>query len=69
VKCTGAITGILSRVSSSVGIDIATLAKSILLAGKNGSATLAHTTKAGKEGEQFTLIGNSGALALANQFQ
>ncbi|KAJ7230658.1 hypothetical protein GGX14DRAFT_411688 [Mycena pura] len=69
VKCAGAITGILSRVSSNVGIDIATLAKSILLAGKNGSAALAHATKAGKDGEQFTLIDNSGALALANQFQ
>jgi hypothetical protein len=44
------------------------LAKSVVAAGKLGSAALpaaAQVTKAGKEGAEFSLIANAGALGLA----
>lgn len=46
------------------------MGKSVVAAGKLGSAALppaAEATKAGKEGAEFTLITNSGALGLAKE--
>ncbi|KAJ6561084.1 hypothetical protein DFH09DRAFT_1316206 [Mycena vulgaris] len=66
------ITGVLSHVSSSVEIKISVLAKSLINAGQLGSAALppvASATSAGRDGARFTLIGNAGALALANHFE
>ncbi|KAK7031537.1 hypothetical protein R3P38DRAFT_2619789 [Favolaschia claudopus] len=59
-----------SLFSSSLRIKIGTLARSLLKAGDLGSAGLpaeAKATTVGKEGARFTLIGNSGALALARK--
>ncbi|KAJ7065272.1 hypothetical protein C8F01DRAFT_1248871 [Mycena amicta] len=67
-KIFSVVTGILSHVSSSVEINIQTLAKSLSNAGRLGSAGLppvAQASQAGKDGAKFTLITNSGALALA----
>jgi hypothetical protein len=53
-------------------IQAAVLAKSIVRAGQLGSAALPSAvgaTQAGPENARFTLIGNAGALALANQFE
>ncbi|KAJ6605843.1 hypothetical protein B0H10DRAFT_2076110 [Mycena sp. CBHHK59/15] len=64
-----AVTGLLSRVTSSVEIKVATLAQSLVKAAVLGSAELppvAKATQVGKDGASFTLIGNAGALALAN---
>ncbi|KAJ7089835.1 hypothetical protein B0H15DRAFT_839432 [Mycena belliarum] len=65
----GAVTGLLSHVTSSVEIRVAVLAKSLVKAGQLGSSALppaAGATKAGKDDAQFTLIGNAGALKLAD---
>ncbi|KAK7030559.1 hypothetical protein R3P38DRAFT_2702286, partial [Favolaschia claudopus] len=64
----GAVTSFGSLFTSSLQIKIGTLAKSLLKAGDLGSAGLpaeAKATTLGKDGARFTLIGNSGALALA----
>jgi len=64
------VSGFLSHFSSSIEINIATLAKSLVRAGQLGSEGLppgAQATKAGKEGARYTVIGNSGALNLAKQ--
>ncbi|KAF9466204.1 hypothetical protein BDZ94DRAFT_252586 [Collybia nuda] len=66
----GAVTGLMSHFSSNVEIQISTLGKSIVAAGKLGSAALppaAQATKAGNPGAEFTLITNSGALGLAKE--
>ncbi|KAJ7493270.1 hypothetical protein B0H11DRAFT_1803133 [Mycena galericulata] len=72
-KIIGGLTSGLSHLSSSVEIKVATLAKSLALAGQVGSAGLSPaagaTQQGGKDGTaRFTLIGNAGALALAKQF-
>ncbi|TDL26625.1 hypothetical protein BD410DRAFT_783713 [Rickenella mellea] len=57
----------LSLVSSSLQIDVEVLAKGMRLAGQLGSSALppsAQASRAGPSNAQFTLIGNSGALAL-----
>ncbi|RDB18567.1 Oxidoreductase HTATIP2 [Hypsizygus marmoreus] len=57
-----------SYITDSAQIQISTLAKSVVAAGKLGSAALpaaAKAAKAGKADAQFTLIDNAGALALA----
>ncbi|KAF8909457.1 hypothetical protein CPB85DRAFT_1307608 [Mucidula mucida] len=64
-----AVTGALSRFTSTLEIKVATLGKSMAIAGWYGSEQLpavAKAQKAGKEPSTFTLINNSGALALAN---
>jgi len=51
-------------------IQISTVAKSAVLAGKLGTSALpaaAQASKAGKEGEKFTLIENSGILSLSEE--
>ncbi|KAG7088837.1 hypothetical protein E1B28_012792 [Marasmius oreades] len=62
------VTGVLSYFSSKVEIKVATLGKAMSVAGYLGTESLppqAGATKSGKEGAQFTLIGNVGALELA----
>ncbi|KAJ7777405.1 hypothetical protein B0H16DRAFT_1853958 [Mycena metata] len=69
-KIAGAFTGVLSLVSSSVEIQVTTLAKSLVQAGLLGSSALpsvAGAKQAGKDAARFTVIGNAGALALANK--
>lgn len=64
----GFFSGLASRFTSNLEIQVPTLAKSIVLAGRLGSSALpaaANATKAGKEGEQFTVVGNAGAISLA----
>ncbi|KAG6909382.1 hypothetical protein DXG01_000825 [Tephrocybe rancida] len=61
-----------SRFSNNAQIQISTLAKSVVAAGRFGSAALpasAQATKVGSEGASFTLIDNPGALALASEGQ
>ncbi|KAJ3842148.1 hypothetical protein F5878DRAFT_639052 [Lentinula raphanica] len=61
----------LSHITSSVEIKVATLAKAMAKAGSLGSASLppvARATQAGKENASFTVVGNAGAIALA-QFE
>ncbi|KAJ3887647.1 hypothetical protein GG344DRAFT_90386 [Lentinula edodes] len=63
------VTSVLSHVTSSVEIKVGTLAKAMAKAGSLGSASLpaiAHATQEGKEGALFTVIRNSGAIALAD---
>ncbi|KAJ6581027.1 hypothetical protein B0H19DRAFT_1113314 [Mycena capillaripes] len=67
-KVAEAVLTVGSLFTSSMKIDISVLAKSIVKAGLLGSADLpkaAAATQAGKDGARFTLIGNSGAMALA----
>ncbi|KAL0573889.1 hypothetical protein V5O48_008061 [Marasmius crinis-equi] len=62
------VTGLLSNFSSSVEIKVATLGKAMCNAGFLGTNNLppqAQATQFGEEGAKFTLIGNSGALQLA----
>jgi len=59
----GAITGALSHVTSSLEINIAVLAKSMLIAGQRGSTALPPAAGATKDGA-LTIIGNKGAIAL-----
>jgi len=62
------LTGVLSHVSSSVEIKVDILAQAMLKAGVSGSASLpsaAHAAREGKEGAQYTVIRNAGAIALA----
>lgn len=64
----GVFTGIASHFTATAEIQISTLAKSAVLAGRLGSSSLpaaASATKAGKSGEEFTLIVNSGAIGMA----
>ncbi|KAL1759767.1 hypothetical protein FB107DRAFT_204430 [Schizophyllum commune] len=64
----GVFTGILSKVSDSLEINVATLGKAIATAGILGSQALPAEARASKEtheGATFTVIGNAGALALA----
>ncbi|KAF9026284.1 hypothetical protein BDZ89DRAFT_1177892 [Hymenopellis radicata] len=64
-----AVSGFLSHFTSAIEIKVATLGKSMAIAGWYGSEQLpaaAKAQKAGKEPSTFTLINNSGALALAN---
>jgi len=68
----GGLARVSSYVASNIHIKVAVLAKGLVQAGKLGSAALpaeAKATQAGKDDARFTLIGNSGALALANQFE
>ncbi|KAG5352295.1 hypothetical protein C0989_002970 [Termitomyces sp. Mn162] len=61
---------IVSYFSNNAQIDISTLAKSVVAAGKLGSAALpasAMASQVGKNGASFTLINNKGALALASE--
>ncbi|KAF7309491.1 hypothetical protein MIND_00319900 [Mycena indigotica] len=59
-------TSVLSHISSSVEININTLAKSILKAGYlNKLPPVARATQSGSDGAKFTLVDNAGALALA----
>ncbi|KAF7357025.1 hypothetical protein MVEN_01039100 [Mycena venus] len=67
-KVAEAVTSFGSLFTSSLQIKIGTLAKSLIKVGELGSAGLppdAKATQGGKDGARFTLIGNSGALALA----
>ncbi|KAJ6561089.1 hypothetical protein DFH09DRAFT_921316 [Mycena vulgaris] len=69
-KVTGAITGVLSYVSSSLEIKVSVLAKSLVKAGHLGSTALppaANSTQAGSDAARFTLVNNAGALALAKE--
>ncbi|KAL1738155.1 hypothetical protein HDZ31DRAFT_51413, partial [Schizophyllum fasciatum] len=62
-------TGMLSRFTDRLEINVATLAKSIATAGILGSQALPAEARADKEthdGVTFTAIGNPGALAMAN---
>jgi len=59
-----AVTGALSRVSSSFEINIAVLAKSMCIAGQLGSASLPPVAGATKAGT-LTIIDNKGAIGLA----
>ncbi|KAJ7507064.1 hypothetical protein B0H11DRAFT_2169653 [Mycena galericulata] len=71
-KIAAGVTGVLSHLSSSVEIKVATLAQSLVLAGRLGSAGLPPAAGAAQEGSdsaRFTVVGNAGALALAKQFQ
>ncbi|PFH48650.1 hypothetical protein AMATHDRAFT_64949 [Amanita thiersii Skay4041] len=66
----GGITGVLSHVSTNMEINISTLGKSLVKAGIVGTAGLpkvAGATTVGKEGAKFTLINNTGALAMAKE--
>jgi len=63
-----ALTGALSYISSSIEIKVDVLAQAMLKAGIMGSASLpavARASQEGKDGAPFTVIGNSGAIALA----
>ncbi|KAF9265223.1 hypothetical protein L218DRAFT_924360 [Marasmius fiardii PR-910] len=62
------VTGVLSHFTSSLEIKVSALGKAMSVAGYLGTDNLppqAGASKAGKEGAQFTLIGNTGALELA----
>ncbi|TFK39753.1 hypothetical protein BDQ12DRAFT_711861 [Crucibulum laeve] len=64
----GKVTSVLSHFSSSIEIKIPTLAKAVYMAGKLGSDALppaAQASKVNKEGISYTVIPNSGAIALA----
>jgi len=64
------IFGLASRFSDKVQIDISTLAKSLVVAGKLGSSALpasAQAKKEGKDSASFTLIDNAGALVLSGE--
>ncbi|KAG6872907.1 hypothetical protein C0995_005313 [Termitomyces sp. Mi166 len=64
------ILSLASYFSNNAQINISTLAKSIVAAGKLGSASLpasAMASQVGKEGASFTLINNNGALSLASE--
>jgi len=68
----GAITGPLSHIFSGLEIKIPVLGKSIVLAGKVGSAALpataqATTTGGSGSGTTYTVIGNAGAVAMSPQ--
>ncbi|KAF5379504.1 hypothetical protein D9615_006483 [Tricholomella constricta] len=68
VSAINPLVGLASYFSNSVQIQISTLAKSIVAAGKLGSSALpasVRATEEGKEGTSFTVIDNAGALALA----
>ncbi|KAJ7886000.1 hypothetical protein B0H13DRAFT_2044504 [Mycena leptocephala] len=67
-KVAEAVLSVVSPFTSGMQIKISVLAKSIVQAGRLGSAGLpseVRATQAGKDGAPFTLIGNSGAVALA----
>ncbi|GLB41595.1 putative angiogenesis [Lyophyllum shimeji] len=62
------IVGLAARFSDKMQIDISTLAKSAVTAGRLGSSALppsACARKEGKDGATFTVIDNPGAIALA----
>jgi len=62
------ITGVLSRFSSSLQINVDTLAKSIRVVGEKGTSGLPAGVNAPQEnwgGRSFTVIDNQGALALS----
>jgi len=65
----GKVTGILSHFSPNVEIQISTLAKAMSLAGTVGSSSLpaAQASVVEKDGQKFTVISNSGAIALAKE--
>ncbi|KAF8639098.1 hypothetical protein AX17_001741 [Amanita inopinata Kibby_2008] len=66
----GAFTGMLSYVSSNMEIQIPTLGKSVVKAGILGSSSLPKVAGAMVEGTgsaKFTLINNTGAIAMANR--
>ncbi|KAJ6474678.1 hypothetical protein C8R47DRAFT_1221083 [Mycena vitilis] len=69
-KVATSIGSVVSHLTSGYQIDISVLARSLVKAGLLGSAGLSPAvgaTQAGKEGARFTLIGNSGAIALAKE--
>lgn len=68
ISAVAPIFGFASRFSDKMQIQISTLAKSVVAAGKLGSSVLpasAQARKEGNEGASFTLIDNAGAIALA----
>jgi len=66
-KMAGYVTSVLSHVSVNLEIEVSTLAKSLVLAGKLGSSALPQVAEASKAGGEtpFVIIGNQGAVALA----
>ncbi|KAI0317008.1 hypothetical protein OF83DRAFT_192879 [Amylostereum chailletii] len=66
----GPIVSLVSRFTSSVAINIDTLAKSMRIAGTLGSGALpaaAAAYKANWGGKEFTVVGNNGAIQLAKE--
>ncbi|CAE6497887.1 unnamed protein product [Rhizoctonia solani] len=68
----GWVTGVLSHVTSSVQIHVADLARSIVTAGKLGTAGLPKSVGAGQAPAQegasaYTTISNAGAIALSKE--
>jgi oxidoreductase len=64
-----AVTGVLSRFSSKVQIDVDKLAKSIRIVGEQGTSDLpsgAHAQQTNWGGKNFTMIDNSSAVALSH---
>ncbi|KAH9991163.1 hypothetical protein BJV77DRAFT_1009290 [Russula vinacea] len=64
-----AVTGVLSRFSSKVQIDVDKLAKSIRIVGEQGTTDLpsgVHAQQKNWGGKNFTMIDNSSALALSH---
>ncbi|KIK57084.1 hypothetical protein GYMLUDRAFT_173499, partial [Collybiopsis luxurians FD-317 M1] len=62
------VTGLMAKFTDRIEIKVETLAKAIAKAGALGSAALpsvAAATKEGKKGSEFTVVGNTGAHALA----
>ncbi|KAI0271118.1 hypothetical protein BGY98DRAFT_1100374 [Russula aff. rugulosa BPL654] len=62
------VTGVVSRFSDSVQIDVDKLAKSIRVVGEQGSSSLPSGARAQQTnwgGKNFTLIDNAGAIALS----
>jgi oxidoreductase len=64
------VTGAASYFTSNLEIHVSVLAKAIMKAGVLGSSGLSPAvgaTKAGQEDARFTLVGNKGALVLAQE--